>query len=56
MFAKYDITLYGNNSIIKNALANYEALEQAVVTKKSLFMKKKDFKTICFWCAGGTRE
>lgn len=33
MFAKYDITLYGNNSIIKNALANYEALEQAVVTK-----------------------
>jgi len=33
MFAKYDITLYGENSKIKNALNNYAALEQATVTK-----------------------
>lgn len=33
MYAKYDITLYGENSKIKNALDNYAALEQATVTK-----------------------
>lgn len=33
MFAKYDITLYGENAAIRNALSNYEALEQAIVTK-----------------------
>jgi len=33
MYAKYDITLYGENSKIKNALNNYAALEQATVTK-----------------------
>ena len=33
MYAKYDITLYGENSKIRNALDNYAALEQATVTK-----------------------
>ena len=33
MFAKYDITLYGENKKIKNALNEYNNLEQAVVTK-----------------------
>ena len=33
MFAKYDITLYGENEKIKNALNEYNNLEQAVVTK-----------------------
>ena len=33
MYAKYDITLYGENSKIKNALDNYAALEHATVTK-----------------------
>ena len=33
MFAKYDITLYGENEKIKNAISEYEKLEQAIVTK-----------------------
>ncbi|MBR2027695.1 MAG: TIGR03936 family radical SAM-associated protein [Oscillospiraceae bacterium] len=33
MFAKYDITLYGESKNIINALNSYCALEQAVVTK-----------------------
>ncbi|MBQ6929069.1 MAG: DUF2344 domain-containing protein [Oscillospiraceae bacterium] len=33
MYAKYDITIYGENSKIRNALDNYAALEQATVTK-----------------------
>ena len=33
MFAKYDITLYGERNNIIGALNNYESLEQAVVTK-----------------------
>ena len=33
MYAKYDITLYGDNDKIKAALNSYDVLEQAVVTK-----------------------
>ena len=33
MFAKYDITLYGEKNSIINALNSYEAAEQAIVTK-----------------------
>ena len=33
MYAKYDITLYGEKNIIINALNSYEAAEQAIVTK-----------------------
>ena len=33
MYAKYDITLYGEKNSIINALNSYEAAEQAIVTK-----------------------
>ena len=33
MFAKYDITLYGEKADILSALEKYDALEQAIVTK-----------------------
>ena len=33
MFAKYDITLYGENTKIKSALDSYTALSEAIVTK-----------------------
>ena len=42
MFAKYDITLYGEKNSIINALNSYEAAEQAIVKKK----KKKGQKDI----------
>lgn len=39
-FAKYDITLYGAKADIINALENYRALEQAIVTKTTKKGKK----------------
>ncbi|MBQ9844823.1 MAG: DUF2344 domain-containing protein [Oscillospiraceae bacterium] len=40
MFAKYDITLYGEKADILNALNCYEAAEQAIVTKTTKKGKK----------------